>query len=461
MSDTWDDTLDTDEVLSKIRLDKSARRDALVLFFIVLGATTIIVALQYFLLAFIDYIPLPFLDSFWKRMLLNISAYVALIVILVVFFFGYERPSLESLGLTKWQLPLVLGFGFLTTVGFPIVILVSAPIILSFFPLPSLSSPDFIIMVVDLALIVVFLVLVAIFEELVFRGYIFHKLRQGYTGFLPFILTALLFALLHLPKYIIAMVTTVPFDPFYALEPAIAIPVVFMSGLTFSAIRYHTGSIVVPMFTHFFWNFYIIVFQPVLEAVSMEFMIPVLAVLTATIAMHVSFHSSWPISRALFPQPPESVDDYLLGFVTRSEKFHIKAKRMQSLRSFTEGDPSTIQPVEYIEGGEEARGEPRTRFVSLSESIRYRRRQVRYTYFRRLALWYHKAALLLAENRDQTIIPSLRGITKQVRLLYKLEAKLAILAGRLDYYLERQEATGIPISSIHSLQRTYKRYHTR
>jgi membrane protease YdiL (CAAX protease family) len=394
-------------------------------------------------------------------MLINILAYVALMVLLVVFFLIYDMPSLASLGLTKWQVPLVLIFGFMTTLGFPLVMLFSAPIILSFFPFPPLTSPDFVIMVIDTVLIAIFLVLVAIFEELVFRGYIFNKLRQGYTGFIPFVLTALFFALLHLPKYIVGIATTVPFDPFNALQPAIAIPVLFMAGLTFSAIRYHTGSIVVPMITHFFWNFYIILFQPLLETVSMDFILPVAAVLSATIAMHITFHSSWPISRSVFPQSPESVDDYLLGFVARSEKFHTKAIQMQSTKQFTEGDASVIQPLEYIEGDEEPMPESRIRFVSLSESIRYRRRHVRYHYFRRLALWYHQAALLLAENRDPTIIPSLRRSARQLRALYKLEAKLAVLAGRLDFYLERQEATGIPIRSIPSLQITYNRYHTR
>ncbi len=454
----------TEGPLAKYTLDKAARLDALALFLIVLGATTIIVMLQSLLLPVIDGLPIPFLDSFGKRMLMNILAYVGLIAILVVFFVVYDSPSFESLGLTRWQLPLILVFGVVTTIGFPIVMLISAPIMMSFFPLPPLSSPGFLVMVLETVWIAVFLILVAVFEELVFRGYIFNKLRRGFTGFRPFIITAVLFAVLHLPKYVVGMFITGPIDPTILLQPAIQMPILFMSGLTFSAIRYYTGSIIVPMITHFFWNFYILLFSPILESASIFLLIPLIVILTATISMHVSFHLSWPLSRSIFPQPPESVDDYLRGYVARAEKFHIKAESMRSVESFTEGEPLSM-PIgigeEHYEEGERPLGEHRLRFVSLSESIRYRRRRVRYNYIRRLALWFQQAALLLVENLDYTIIPSLRRSTKQLRRLYKLEVKLAVLSGRLGYYLERQAATGIKIRSIPALQRTLGRYQIR
>ncbi len=447
--------------LAKYALDKSARRDAFALFLIVLGATTIIVALQSLLLPVIDVLPIPFLDSFGKRMLMNILAYVGLMVVLIVFFVVYDSPSFEALGLTTWKLPLVLIFGFVTTIGFPIVMLVSSPIMMSFFPLPAISSPEFLAIVLEIVWLVVFLILVAVFEELVFRGYIFNKLRRGYTGFRPFVLTAILFAVLHVPKYVVQIVTTVPFDPFYLILPAVQVPILIMSGLTFSAIRYYTGSIIVPMMTHFFWNFFTLLAQPVLEVISIFIMAPLIIVLVAILSMHTSFHLSWPLTRSIFPQSLESVDDYLRGFVARAEKFNIMAKRMQSSRSFTEGEPKSL-PVGIVEGDEAVRGvEPHPRFVSLTESTRYNRRLVRYNYMCRSALWFHHAALLLHENQTPEIIPGLRSATKQLRTLYKLELRLRTLAGRLEYYLERQTTTGIPIKSIPKLQGTLERYRTR
>ncbi len=448
-----------EDPLANYTLDKFARREALSLFLIVLGATTIIVIAQSLLLPVIDFLPIPFLDSFGKRMLMNILAYVALMVLLIVFFASTGTPSLKALGLTGWKLPLVLVFGVVTTIGFPIVMLISTPIMMSFFPLPPISSPEFLVLVLEILWIVVFLILVAVFEELVFRGYIFNKLRRGYTGYIPFLITAALFAVLHLPKYVVEIASTVPFDPFNLFLPAIQMPILLMSGMTFSALRYYTGSIIVPMITHFFWNFYILLFQPVLESVSIFLVAPLLIVFVAVMAMYLSFHLSWPLSRSIFPNSPECVDDYLRGYVARAEKFHARANAMRSTESFTEGEPLSL-PIRIGEESSEVQlGQPR--FVSLSESVRYHKRRVLYNYMRRSALWYHQAALILHENPSPTIIPSLRHSSKQLRTLYKLELKVAMLSGRLSYYMERQKTTGIKIKSIPTLERTLGRYKAR
>ncbi|MFZ5439682.1 MAG: CPBP family intramembrane glutamic endopeptidase, partial [Myxococcota bacterium] len=81
--------------------------------------------------------------------------------------------------------------------------------------------------------------LVPVVEELFFRGFLFGAVERRRGGASAFVATTLIFAAAHLPQ---------------AAGAPGALAAVALLGLTLSAMRWWSGSVVAPALTHIIYN---------------------------------------------------------------------------------------------------------------------------------------------------------------------------------------------------------------
>lgn len=84
------------------------------------------------------------------------------------------------------------------------------------------------------------LMMVAVSEELVFRGYVLRNLMQSFNRWVALLISALLFASVHLSNPDV---------------PALALLNTFLGGLITGITFIHTRNLWLPVFFHFSWNF--------------------------------------------------------------------------------------------------------------------------------------------------------------------------------------------------------------
>ncbi len=159
------------------------------------------------------------------------------ISMVLVFFFRktFDRKSFKSLGF-EWD-----GFGKERTGGFFTGILLTTLIATVLWLLQLIQW--FIIDVDAEGMLIVFalLILVAIFEELVFRGYILNNLMES------------------LPKEAALFVSATLFAVFHSLNPdfnLIAFINIFIAGVLLGINYIYTRNLWFAVFFHFSWNFF-------------------------------------------------------------------------------------------------------------------------------------------------------------------------------------------------------------
>ena len=159
------------------------------------------------------------------------------ISIVLVFFFRktFDRKSFKSLGF-EWS-----GFGKERTGGFFTGILLTTVIATVLWLMQLLQW--FITDVDAAGLLIVFalLMLVAIFEELVFRGYLLNNLMESLPKEAALFVSALLFAAFHL------------LNPDFNL---IAFINIFIAGVLLGINYIYTKNLWFAIFFHFSWNFF-------------------------------------------------------------------------------------------------------------------------------------------------------------------------------------------------------------
>ncbi|MGB8192738.1 MAG: type II CAAX endopeptidase family protein [Chitinophagaceae bacterium] len=153
-----------------------------------------------------------------------------------VFRRGIDGRSLTSLGFEyKGYKPDVV-MGLLLA----LVLLVAESLILYF--TGYLKWTEFSFNGTDLLSGLIIMILVAISEEAVFRGYILHNLMQSMNRWIALAITSLLFALLH------------------AFNPNItwlALLNIFLAGFVMGIVYVYTGNLWFAIAFHFSWNFFL------------------------------------------------------------------------------------------------------------------------------------------------------------------------------------------------------------
>jgi uncharacterized protein len=171
------------------------------------------------------------LNLFYTSVLFNF-----LISLILVWFFRkvFDKESFNSLGF-KWK-----GFGKERAIGFftAVLLLTGISSILWLMKLLQWIVTDFKLQ--DFLLITFVLVLIAVTEELVFRGYLLNNMLKRMPKQAALILSALLFAVFH------------------SLNPNfnfIAFINVFLAGLLLGVNYIYTRNLNFAIFFHFSWNF--------------------------------------------------------------------------------------------------------------------------------------------------------------------------------------------------------------
>lgn len=84
------------------------------------------------------------------------------------------------------------------------------------------------------------LIMIAFYEELVFRGYVLHNLLKSFNKWLALIISAVLFTIVHVSN---------------AGIPPLGIMNTFLGGLLTGVTYMYTRNLWLPIFLHFSWNF--------------------------------------------------------------------------------------------------------------------------------------------------------------------------------------------------------------
>lgn len=171
------------------------------------------------------------LNLFYTSVLINLF-----ISFMLVWFFRkvFDKESFYSLGV-KWK-----GFEKERAIGFftAVLIITSLSAILWFIQLMQWVFTDFNLL--GLLIITLILMLIAITEELVFRGYLLNNLLK------------------QLPKQAALFISALLFTLFHSLNPNInfiAFINIFIAGLVLGVNYIYTRNLGFAIFFHFSWNF--------------------------------------------------------------------------------------------------------------------------------------------------------------------------------------------------------------
>jgi membrane protease YdiL (CAAX protease family) len=172
------------------------------------------------------------------------------LVSLILFFAWRDREPLSRLGLTSKDLDRNIFLGFALYVPFLFVIgLVTQLLTALGLSEPSEPGPSYFHVggYWELALAVVLVVVVAVSEELIFRGYLIRRLQTATSSTAAAVLlSSVVFALGH------------------GYEGSLGVVTVGVMGLIFSLVYLWRQSLVVPIVLHFLQDFLAIVLTPYL-----------------------------------------------------------------------------------------------------------------------------------------------------------------------------------------------------
>ena len=122
---------------------------------------------------------------------------------------------------------------------------------LKYEPIISSTYPS----ILDILILFGFTFLIGLSEEGAFRGYIQSNYLKIISQFKAIVLTAILFAFLHIPSYVIS-------GNYYSIA---SLPSLILVGLLLGYIRIHTGNIWGVVIAHGTWDFYMFLFAPAVD----------------------------------------------------------------------------------------------------------------------------------------------------------------------------------------------------
>jgi len=176
--------------------------------------------------------------------LLIISVFYILDFGILFFFVRFlDRESFKELGFTSKNMKAALLSGFTASAG--LILLVP------FFGIPpAFLGGEFLVLVFATFLI-------GLTEEGFFRGYIQGKLKQIRSKTSAIVLTAVLFAFAHIPKYIVSYE-----GPIYILVTVEAVRSITIIGVLFGFLYDIVENLWCVIIAHMTWNLYLLEFPP-------------------------------------------------------------------------------------------------------------------------------------------------------------------------------------------------------
>lgn len=182
------------------------------------------------------------LPSYLKN-LINIGVYVLMFSIAIVFIF--KTGMIKKVGFNKKHLFKNLGIGFLGGSGFLIAALIfMQPPVFNF---------------ANLFYLLILSLLIGLTEETIFRGYVQQELKNHYKPIIAVLITAILFAALHMPRTIFDM-------GWFGLAGMVSFT---MIGLIIGLYRRYLESLSGVIILHAFWDYWLLIFVS-LEEITID-----------------------------------------------------------------------------------------------------------------------------------------------------------------------------------------------
>ena len=171
----------------------------------------------------------------YEELIFMIPSLIGTFLIIGIFIKYIDRCSLLSLGfdLKKRRTDILIGF----TIGF--LIMFSGFLILDYSNEIIIRGINFNIMEIFYSLIL--FLIIAIVEEVLFRGYILNNLMLSINKYYALFLTSFIFSLLHF------------FNPNFSWISLISI---FLAGLVLGISYIYTKNLWLPISLHFSWNLF-------------------------------------------------------------------------------------------------------------------------------------------------------------------------------------------------------------
>ncbi|NVM03486.1 MAG: CPBP family intramembrane metalloprotease [Candidatus Helarchaeota archaeon] len=254
------------------------------------------------------------------RLFIQIGLYGCLLISFLILIYFDKHTNLKELGISTHNLNNSILIGILVSSGFIITALL-------FWVGPIIDDFSTILQIGFLT------ILIGMVEELFFRGYIESKARKSTRNMIAILITGILFAALHVPKYLIS-----PFIlrdiTYLSSVPSIVQQLIFL-GLLFGFIRENTKNILGPIIAHSTWDFYLLIYMPTTtyQLYSMPragyFMIFQMA---ASGAMIGTFILAWylsSISKVNILEDPREFPMIVEEFNSKAEKYQKKIVKLQ------------------------------------------------------------------------------------------------------------------------------------
>lgn len=211
--------------------------------------------------------------------------------ILYVFLLGYTlvwarrtQVSNNEMGFHSLYLTKSLAIGLLATSGYLIAVLA--------FQIPPTFTAGW-----QILLLFGFTLIIGLTEESAFRGYIQGNLMRKCSRVKAVLMTGILFALLHVPSYLIS-------GNFLNLA---AVPNLILVGIILGYIRVHTGNIWGVIIAHTTWNYYLFLFIPDISSAST--LMELIPALVASGGMWGSIVLAMVVAKLAIDRPEQMPDE--------------------------------------------------------------------------------------------------------------------------------------------------------
>lgn len=249
---------------------------------------------------------------------IQIGFYACILGSFLILIFLDKNTNLRELGISTQNLTTSIFVGIFVSSGFLITALL-------FWKSPM--SQDF-STILNFGILCIF---VGFVEEFYFRGYIQSKARKSIYGVRAIVITGLLFAFLHIPKYIFQSISSNSIQ--YISNIPSTIESLIIVGLLFGFIRENTKNIIGPIIGHATWDFYLFIYTP-MNTIQLQ-LLPTnynLFITVASYAMIGTFLLAWAISSALrinILEDPRELDVIIEGISNIANKFRKKILKLQ------------------------------------------------------------------------------------------------------------------------------------
>ncbi len=211
----------------------------------------IVVVYSYLMAAIITFLIIDVLFfnnlNYYTRLFIQIGLYGCLLISFLILISFDKHTTIRELGISTENLLNSILIGIFVSSGFVIVALLFwiGPIIEDF------------LTILTIGFLTIF---IGIVEEFFFRGYIESKARKSSRKMIAILITGILFAVLHVPKYLLLPIVSRNYS--YLASIPSTVQSLIILGLLFGFIRENTKNIIGPIIAHSTWDFYLLIYMP-------------------------------------------------------------------------------------------------------------------------------------------------------------------------------------------------------